>query len=175
MTRVADVNDQYSSFVLERAVPPLEERLDSFTIITTKPNELTTVRHRMPVILYPEGYGEWLMRVDGEDPQANLLRPYPAEEMKAKAAFEHIRNVRNNHPELLNSCLMRIHVWKDSADIGNRPEELIRNEDCLFATGFVLCNIHRISHFCPCRRYQLDSLHRPDRADDSRTVCVWRK
>jgi putative SOS response-associated peptidase YedK len=50
------------------------------------------------------------MRVDGEDPQANLLRPYPAEEMKAKDALKDIRNVRNNQPELLNSCLMRIHV-----------------------------------------------------------------
>jgi putative SOS response-associated peptidase YedK len=64
----------------------------------------------MPVILYPEDYDEWLMRVDREDPQANLLRPSPAEEMKAKDALKDIRNVRNNHPELLNSCLMRIHV-----------------------------------------------------------------
>ena len=90
--------------------PPLEEWLHSLTIITTKPNELTTVHDRMPVILYPEDYDGWLMRVDGENPQANLLRPYPAEEMKAKEALNALRNVRNNHPELLNSCLMRIHV-----------------------------------------------------------------
>jgi putative SOS response-associated peptidase YedK len=111
--RVADkpeVNDHYASFVLDEPHPPLEEWLRSFTIITTKPNELTTVYHRMPVILYPEDYDERLIRVDGEDPQANLLRPYPAEEMKAKEVLNDLRNVSNNHPELLNSCLMRIHV-----------------------------------------------------------------
>jgi putative SOS response-associated peptidase YedK len=60
-TRLSFLNEPY---------PPLEEWLHSFTIITTKPNELTTVHDRMPVILYPEDYDEWLMRVDGEDPQA---------------------------------------------------------------------------------------------------------
>jgi putative SOS response-associated peptidase YedK len=57
-----------------------DEWLQSLTIITTKPNELTaTVHNRMPVILHQEDYDEWLMGVDGEDPPASLLRPYPAE------------------------------------------------------------------------------------------------
>jgi putative SOS response-associated peptidase YedK len=90
-TRLSFLNEPY---------PPLEEWLRSFTIITTKPNELTTVHDRMSVILYPEDYDEWLMRVDGEDPQANLLRPYPAEEMKAKKALNDMRNVRNNPPRV---------------------------------------------------------------------------
>ena len=54
----------------------------------------------MPVTLYPEDNDEWLMRVDGENPQANLLHPYSAEEMKAEKALEDIRNVRNNHPRV---------------------------------------------------------------------------
>jgi hypothetical protein len=88
---------------LER--PVHEQWLQSFTIITTKPNELTaTVHNRMPVILHREDYDEWLMRVDGEDPPASLLRPYPAGEMKAKEAHKDVGNVRNNHPELLNSA-----------------------------------------------------------------------
>jgi putative SOS response-associated peptidase YedK len=58
----------------------------------------------MPVILHPEGYEEWPMRVDGERPPVELLRPYPAEEMAAKEAHKDVGNVRNNHPELLNSA-----------------------------------------------------------------------
>jgi putative SOS response-associated peptidase YedK len=65
----------------------LEEWLHRLTIITTKPNELTTVHGRMPVILYPEDYDGWLMRVDGE--------------IHGQTCCVHI---------LLNSCLMRIHV-----------------------------------------------------------------
>jgi putative SOS response-associated peptidase YedK len=79
--------------------------LQSFTIITTTPNELTrTVHNRMPVIVRPEDYEEWLMRVDGEEPPVKLLRPYPAEEMVAREAHRDVGNVKNNHPELLNSA-----------------------------------------------------------------------
>jgi putative SOS response-associated peptidase YedK len=79
--------------------------LQSFTIITTTPNELTSLVHnRMPVILHPENYEEWLMRVDGEAPPDDLLRPYPAEEMVAKEAHKDVGSVKNNHPELLNSA-----------------------------------------------------------------------
>jgi putative SOS response-associated peptidase YedK len=85
--------------------PVQEQWLQSFSIITTKPNELTaTVHNRMPVILHQEDYDEWLMRVDGEDPPSNLLRPFPASGMKAKEAHKDVGNVRNNHPELLNSA-----------------------------------------------------------------------
>jgi putative SOS response-associated peptidase YedK len=85
--------------------PAQERGLQSFTIITTTPNELTaTVHNRMPVILHPQDYEEWLMRVDGESPPTALLRPFPAEEMKAKEAHKDVGNVRNNHPELLNSA-----------------------------------------------------------------------
>ena len=85
--------------------------LQSFTIITTDPNELTgTVHTRMPVILEPRDYDRWLTR----DPRSavglghgelltDLLRPFPAEEMSAHEASREVGNVRNNHPELLNS------------------------------------------------------------------------
>jgi putative SOS response-associated peptidase YedK len=85
--------------------PVHDQWLQSFTIILTKPNELIAkVHNRMPVILHQEDYDEWLMRLDGEDPPASLLRPYPAGEMKAKEAHRDVGNVRNNHPELLNSA-----------------------------------------------------------------------
>jgi putative SOS response-associated peptidase YedK len=79
--------------------------LQSYSIITTTPNELTaTVHNRMPVILEPKDYNRWLDRVDGERPPVDLLRPFPAEEMVAREAHKGVGNVKNNHPELLNSA-----------------------------------------------------------------------
>ena len=79
--------------------------LQSYSIITTTPNELTaTVHNRMPAILEPKDYNRWLERVDGERPPIDLLRPFPADEMVAKEANKDVGNVRNNRPELLNSA-----------------------------------------------------------------------
>jgi putative SOS response-associated peptidase YedK len=90
--------------------------LESFTIITTTPNELTaTVHDRMPVILHSQDYDLWLAhppRSSRPDPAAPfedpallaLLRPYPAERMAAREAHIDVGNVRNNHPGLLNSA-----------------------------------------------------------------------
>jgi putative SOS response-associated peptidase YedK len=66
--------------------PAQDEWLQSFTIITTPPNELiAAVDNRMPAILRRYDYEEWL-RADGESPPIGLLRPFPADEMKAKEA-----------------------------------------------------------------------------------------
>jgi putative SOS response-associated peptidase YedK len=55
--------------------PAGDSWLQSFTIVTTKPNELTSqVHNRMPVILHPDDYETWLTRVDGEKPPVELLR-----------------------------------------------------------------------------------------------------
>jgi putative SOS response-associated peptidase YedK len=79
--------------------------LQSFSIITTDPNELTaTVHNRMPLIVPPKDYERWLSREEGERPPVDLLRPFPAEEMKAEEVSKDVGNVRNNHPELLNSA-----------------------------------------------------------------------
>jgi putative SOS response-associated peptidase YedK len=79
--------------------------LQSYSIITTTPNELTAqVHNRMPVILDPRDYSRWLERVDNERPPVDLLRPFPADEMKAKEANQRVGNVKNNSAELLNSA-----------------------------------------------------------------------
>jgi putative SOS response-associated peptidase YedK len=45
--------------------PATEDWLQSFSIITTDPNELTaTVHDRMPVILKPSDYDRWFERAD---------------------------------------------------------------------------------------------------------------
>ena len=56
-----------------------EKPIDSCTIITTTPNDVTKAVHdRMPVIIAPDDYDRWLTG----DP-AELLRPYPPEKMEA--------------------------------------------------------------------------------------------
>jgi putative SOS response-associated peptidase YedK len=62
---------------------PAGERVRSFAIITTTPNELRAELHnRMPVVLKPERWPVWL----GEEPAdplqlKALLAPYPSAEM----------------------------------------------------------------------------------------------
>jgi putative SOS response-associated peptidase YedK len=64
---------------------PAGERVRSFAIITTTPNELCAELHnRMPVVLKPEGWPAWLGEEPADAPQLEaLLAPYPSEEMVA--------------------------------------------------------------------------------------------
>ncbi len=67
--------------------PATMEWLQSFTILTTDPNELVgTVHGRMPVILEAKDYGRWLARGSGEQLPLDLLRPFGAEGMVKEAA-----------------------------------------------------------------------------------------
>ena len=62
-----------------------EHALLTCTIITTEPNALVAPYHdRMPVMLHPEDYALWLDRATTEPERVQpLLRPFPAEEMRA--------------------------------------------------------------------------------------------
>jgi putative SOS response-associated peptidase YedK len=76
--------------------------LETFTILTTDPNELMEpVHNRMPVILDPGDYDRWLDPETTERPPVDLLRPYPAERMRAWPVSRRVGNVRNNDAELL--------------------------------------------------------------------------
>ncbi len=82
--------------------PEQGEPLESFTILTTDPNELMEpVHNRMPVILEPRDYDRWLEPGDPARPPVDLLRPLPAEKMTAWRISERVGNVRNNDPSLL--------------------------------------------------------------------------
>lgn len=74
--------------------------LDTYTIITTDPNEvMEPIHNRMPVILPRSDYGRWL-ESDPAQPPIDLLRPYSASEMKAWRVSQRVGNVRNNAPDL---------------------------------------------------------------------------
>jgi len=77
--------------------------LETFTILTTDPNQLMEpIHNRMPVILEPKDYDRWLDPGDPARPPVDLLRPYAAERMKAWPVSDRVGNVRNNGPELLD-------------------------------------------------------------------------
>jgi putative SOS response-associated peptidase YedK len=58
------------------------------------------IHNRMPVILHRKDYERWLAPADPANLAVDLLRPYPAEEMKAWRVGSDVGNVRNNRPEL---------------------------------------------------------------------------
>jgi putative SOS response-associated peptidase YedK len=87
----------------ERWRPKEGEALETFTILTTGPNELMEpIHHRMPVILEPRDYQRWLDPGDPAQPPVDLLRPFPAEKMIAWPVSDRVGNVRNNDPQLLD-------------------------------------------------------------------------
>ena len=86
----------------ERWQPKEGAELQTFTILTTDPNQLMEpIHNRMPVILEPGDYDRWLDPGDPTRPPVDLLRPFPAEKMVAWPVSARVGNVRNNDPELL--------------------------------------------------------------------------
>ena len=80
--------------------PPEGDAIDTYTIITTKPNDLCAKIHdRMPVILDRADYARWL---DITVPNAQeLLRPYPTDEMRAHTVSTRVGNVKNDDADLV--------------------------------------------------------------------------
>ncbi len=78
------------------------EVFNTFTVITTEPNELMAgIHNRMPVILHPEEERLWLSETNDVQRLAELLRPYPAEEMKAYPVSALVNSTRNDVPAVL--------------------------------------------------------------------------
>jgi putative SOS response-associated peptidase YedK len=82
---------------------PGGEILRSCTIVTCEPNELMAqYHHRMPVILPPEKYDEWL-DVENFYPEKlkAMLVPYPADEMEAYVVSSKVNNPMNDEPDCI--------------------------------------------------------------------------
>jgi putative SOS response-associated peptidase YedK len=76
--------------------------LRTYTILTTDPHELMQpIHNRMPVIIPPNDYERWLAPADSAHLPVDLLRPYPAEEMKAWKVGKAVGNTRNNDASLV--------------------------------------------------------------------------
>lgn len=86
----------------ERWAPKEGEALETFTIVTTDPNELMEkIHNRMPVIVQKKDYDRWLDPGDPARPPVDLLRPFAAEKMEAWPVSGRVGNVRNNDAGLL--------------------------------------------------------------------------
>jgi putative SOS response-associated peptidase YedK len=82
---------------------PAGEVRETFTIITTEPNELLRpVHNRMPAILAPEDYDSWLAPepTDATD-LTELLRPYPTEQMSYYPVSRYVNSPDNEGPECI--------------------------------------------------------------------------
>ena len=82
---------------------PDGQQIQSCTIITTEPNELMASIHtRMPAILRPGAYEDWLNpQLRDEHVLTHWLTPYPAELMKARPVSKLVNNPRNETAEIL--------------------------------------------------------------------------
>ena len=80
--------------------PATDEWIESCCIVTCDTNELTEKFHdRMPVIIAAEDYDAWLT---GTPEQAStLLRPYPADEMRAYPVSSRVNSPKNDSAELV--------------------------------------------------------------------------
>ena len=78
----------------DRSVEPLE----TFTILTTDPNDLVSdLHHRMAVVLDPDAEERWLT----EDDPRDLFEPYPADRMRAYPVSTLVNDPSNDSPALV--------------------------------------------------------------------------
>lgn len=87
----------------EHWTPAEGEPLETCTIITTEPNELMQpIHNRMPVILAPTSYDQWLDPTFQEaEPLKALFRPYPNDELTAYPVSTFVNNPRHDAPQCL--------------------------------------------------------------------------
>jgi putative SOS response-associated peptidase YedK len=86
---------------------PDGNNLETFTIITTGPNDLVRPIHdRMPVILRRENEEQWLYSVGVSfDKASSALKPYPAEQMGVHDVSLAINKPEFDGPECIEAAL----------------------------------------------------------------------
>jgi putative SOS response-associated peptidase YedK len=85
-------------------IAALWKGLYSVSLITTEPNEvMQPIHERMPVIVPPERYAEWLDR-DQQDAAAlmQFVKPYPAQRMAAHAVSPRVNKPEHDDPALID-------------------------------------------------------------------------
>jgi putative SOS response-associated peptidase YedK len=79
--------------------PTSSEWVRTFTILTTKPNEVVAPLHdRMPVILAPDDYDRWL---DTNVDPASLIRPYPIDDIVTWPVSTRVSKPENDDAHIL--------------------------------------------------------------------------
>ncbi len=83
--------------------PKESEKTETFTILTTTPNEfMAKIHHRMPVMLAPEAWPVWLGEKEASVEKLKALcRPFPSRPMTSWRVDPKVGNVKNHGPELV--------------------------------------------------------------------------
>ncbi|MGH2465234.1 MAG: SOS response-associated peptidase [Candidatus Limnocylindrales bacterium] len=83
--------------------PETEQVIRSFTIVTTTANRLvSSIHHRMPVVLAAQHWDLWLDPANQETEElGGLLQPSADDELVLFPVRPLVNNVRNNGPELI--------------------------------------------------------------------------
>ena len=86
---------------------PAEELVRSFTIMTTRSNELCAeIHNRMPVILPQDAWAKWLGEVPvHRDDLLEMLKPYPADRMRAYPVSPRVNSVKNDDAGLIEPMM----------------------------------------------------------------------
>jgi len=86
-----------------RPESPLQREVQTYTIITTEPNELMKpIHNRMPVIMPEKAEDLWLdPKIDNIPTLRSLLRPYPEGEMEVYEVSTLVNSPKNNTPECI--------------------------------------------------------------------------
>ena len=80
------------------------KRVRSCALLTTDANEVVRAYHdRMPVILPGDAYAEWLDPATPFERLTALLKPYPADEMRAIEANPRVNSPKHDGPECLEA------------------------------------------------------------------------
>lgn len=99
------VKENYMGFagIYSDLAPENSRAQKSYSIITTSPNKvMKDIHERMPVILHPSEFDDWL-NLDNNDPDYLLefLKPYPDDAIAEHIVSRDVGNVRNNHKGLI--------------------------------------------------------------------------
>jgi len=79
---------------------PETDLVETFTIVTTEPNDLVAdLHHRMAVILPENEYDRWL--TGDADDVTELLAPYPGDEMRAYPVSTAVNDPANDSPSIV--------------------------------------------------------------------------
>jgi len=81
---------------------PNGEEVDTAAMVTTEANKvLAPIHHRMPVILPPQAYADWLDHANVTAAQASsLLVPFDDEPMEAFEISAEVNRVANDNPDI---------------------------------------------------------------------------
>ena len=87
----------------ERWQSPDGSVLETFTLITTQPNDLVArIHHRMPAILPQDSFDLWLNPLTDLETVSDLLRtPYPAALLQAYPVSPRVNNPAHDDPDLI--------------------------------------------------------------------------